>query len=156
MTAAATLLAQQRREEKRRKKAERRQCSDPNPSSAPEEWRVLQRAAAKRDASLSSEYMNTLDEGTVVRALERRRNSTGQERVRCSKGWLSVVARDGSVMLEKISSTSMAAAPFELEAEPSQVAGGAAAPFEMEMETEAKPEPEPEPEPESEFAVDAV
>ena len=169
MTAAATLLAQQRREEKRRKKAERRQCGDPNPSSAPEEWRVLQRAAAKRDASLSSEYMNTLEEGTVLRALERRRNSTGQERVRCSKGWLSVVARDGSVMLEKISSTSMAAAPFELEAEPSQaaggaaapfeleaepsqVAGGAAAPFEMEMGTEAKPQPEPEPD----FALDAV
>ena len=120
---------------------------------------------------MSSEYMNTLEEGTVVRALERRRNSTGQERVRCSKGWLSVVARDGSVMLEKISSTSMAAAPFELEAEPSQaaggaaapfeleaepsqVAGGAAAPFEMEMEPYVKPVPEPEPEPE--FAVDAV
>ena len=48
------------------------------------------------------------------------------------------------------------AAPFELEAEPSQVAGGAAAPFEMEMETEAKQEPEPEPEPESDFALDAV
>ena len=47
-----------------------------------------------------------------------------------------------------------AAAPFELEAEPSQVAGGAAAPFEMEMGTEAKPQPQPEPEPE--FAVDAV
>ena len=60
MTAAATLLAQQRREEKRRKKAERRQCSDPNPSSS------------EMDAT---------------------------------------------------------AAPFELEAEPSQVAGGAAAPF---------------------------
>eukprot|EP01045_Picozoa_sp_COSAG04_P015020 COSAG04_NODE_1161_length_8022_cov_6.963019_10_plen_194_part_00 len=36
MTAAATLLAQRRKEEKRRQKAERRQCSDPNPSSGGE------------------------------------------------------------------------------------------------------------------------
>jgi hypothetical protein len=56
----------------------------------------------KDGCEVDSEIVGSLTEGTVIRCLERKTNLEGQDRVRCNKGWVSVVAKDGSVLLEQV------------------------------------------------------
>eukprot|EP01043_Picozoa_sp_COSAG02_P037443 COSAG02_NODE_2808_length_7981_cov_8.763385_3_plen_541_part_00 len=70
--------------------------------SGVDRYRVVEKAMLKSDCELDSDIVGSLAEGTVIRCREARTNSTGQLRVRCSKGWASTVAKDGSLLLEKI------------------------------------------------------
>ena len=65
-------------------------------------YRVVEKAMLKDDCELDSDIVGSLAQGTVIRCIETRMNSTGQLRVRCSKGWASAVAKDGSLLLEKV------------------------------------------------------
>jgi hypothetical protein len=65
-------------------------------------YRVVEKAMLKNDCELDSDIVGSLAPGTVIRCIETRMNSTGQFRVRCSKGWASAVAKDGSLLLQKV------------------------------------------------------
>ena len=97
-----------KKKKKKKARTREREMDGGTGGAGGEKWRVVERAMAKGDASLDSEITGSLEAGKVIRSLERRRNSTGQERVRCSKGWVSVVAQDGSVLLERVGPASNA------------------------------------------------
>eukprot|EP01043_Picozoa_sp_COSAG02_P011222 COSAG02_NODE_410_length_22875_cov_43.282755_3_plen_524_part_00 len=65
-------------------------------------YRVVEKAMLKSDCELDSDIVGSLAAGTVVLCKETRTNTSGQLRVRCSKGWASTIATDGSLLLEKI------------------------------------------------------
>ena len=64
---------------------------------------VLKTAALRKDFDLSSPQVGVLAVGEEVEVLEERRNDFGQVRVRCSRGWSSLTARDGTALMEKLS-----------------------------------------------------
>ena len=90
-------------------------------------FRVLERAMLKDGCELDSEIVGSLTEGTVIRCLERKTNLEGQDRVRCNKGWVSVVAKDGSVLLEQVGGQGNAAAAGAAVDQMRAAAGGGAA-----------------------------
>ena len=59
--------------------------------------------------------------------MERKTNLEGQDCVRCNKGWVSVVAKDGSVLLEQVGGQGNAAAAGAAVDQMRAAAGGGAA-----------------------------
>jgi hypothetical protein len=60
------------------------------------QWRVLKKAKVKAGVELDSEKVTSLGVGAVVTALEQQGN-----RVRCSEGWISILAESGAVLLHR-------------------------------------------------------
>ena len=63
---------------------------------------VLTTAALRTDFESSSQQVGVLTIGEEVQVLEERTNEIGQVRVRCSLGWTSLTARDGTTLMEKL------------------------------------------------------
>lgn len=64
-------------------------------------YRVVSNAALRdRCERRGSKKVGSLVPGTVVTVLEKSVNSRGQARLRTAAGWISLVARDGTVLLE--------------------------------------------------------
>ena len=90
-------------------------------------YRVLRRATIREAFERTSKESGILEVGEVITVVEGRTNDNTQERLRFDRGWASVVASNGALLLEYIGS----AAPGELAR---AVAASAASP---------KPEPPP-------------
>ena len=73
-------------------------------------YRVLRSAVVRQKFDRNSKKVGILDEGTIVEVLESRQNELGQTRIRCKRGWLSVQAAKGSVLLEPVSAPGYAGA----------------------------------------------
>ena len=70
----------------------------------PLRYRVVARALLKRSADPTSEEIGSLAIGAVIAVSQRRRTGDGRVRVRCreTRGWTSVVAGDGTTLLEPL------------------------------------------------------
>ena len=113
-------------------------------------YRVLRRATIREAFERTSKESGILEVGEVITVVEGRTNDNTQERLRFDRGWASVVASNGALLLEYIGS----AAPGELAR---AVAASAASPKQPEpppVETGAPtppialvepPRPEPAP-----------
>ena len=75
------------------------------------QWRVLKKAKVKAGVELDSEKVASLGVGAVVTALEQQGN-----RVRCSEGWISILAESGAVLLHDMDVAIAAAAPPQVDA----------------------------------------
>jgi hypothetical protein len=67
----------------------------------PMRYEVLRRAALRKAFDLSSSQVGVLEIGEVVESTEQKVNHLGQTRIKTDKGWTSLEARDGGVLLVK-------------------------------------------------------
>ena len=65
-------------------------------------FRVVHQATVRTGYETDSERVSKVSPGTVISCLERKTNSDGAVRVRYNAGWVSVVAYDGTVILEQV------------------------------------------------------
>jgi hypothetical protein len=63
-------------------------------------YRVMSESKARETESKGSAQIGTLKPGTIVKVLESK-EVDGQTRIRCRSGWLSPIAVDGTVLLQK-------------------------------------------------------
>ena len=94
---------------------------------AEERLRATKKGVLRAGATMASERLGDVQAGELVVVLERAALGDGRDRVRCARGWLSVVSAKGTVMLETADSSGS-------EGEAAEPAAPAA----------AEPEPEPE------------
>ena len=65
-------------------------------------YQVLEPANCRQGADPSSPFVCTLPTGAIVECLEKQTLASGQERIRCKDGWVSIVASDGSLLLRPV------------------------------------------------------
>jgi hypothetical protein len=63
-------------------------------------YRVMKNCKVRENKDKDSAEVGTMKPGTMVKVLESTQVD-GQTRIRCRSGWLSVIAVDGSVLLQK-------------------------------------------------------
>ena len=64
-------------------------------------YRAVRKCTLRSGKLLTSTDVGTIQIGEEVRALKHAHNSDGQLRVQCSKGWASVRAKDGGLLLAR-------------------------------------------------------
>jgi hypothetical protein len=64
-------------------------------------YEVLRRAALRKTFDLASSQVGILEIGEIVESSEQKVNHLGQTRIKTAKGWTSLEARDGGVLLVK-------------------------------------------------------
>ena len=69
---------------------------------AGQRYRLLDLAMLRAGFELTSDTLGALEPGEVITALETRVNGDGILRVRCSFGWLSERAADGTTLLAEV------------------------------------------------------
>ena len=69
---------------------------------AGQRYRLLDLAMLRAGFELASDRLGALEPGEVITALETRLNGDGILRVRCSFGWLSERAADGTALLAEV------------------------------------------------------
>ena len=70
---------------------------EPEEDTAEVRWHVVKKASLKAAFELDGEKTGTLKVGSIFTELERRGN-----RVRCERGWVSVMSEGGNVLLEEL------------------------------------------------------
>jgi hypothetical protein len=64
-------------------------------------YRVLKKTAIRAGRAMTSDRVGSLEQGDTVAVRKLARNSEGQLRARCEKGWVSVASRDGVPLLAR-------------------------------------------------------
>lgn len=75
---------------------------EPEPQPQPEQYRCVKKSRIREGCEMDSGKLGVLSVGSVIVALEKRTLGDGIARVRFDGGWVSKVARDGSVCLEPV------------------------------------------------------